>query len=96
MRRVLQRATDAFGLNWTLHDLRHTAATRLVRDPEITLAEVQTILRHAHISTTGLYTVVGLEDLVTKLAEHHRRPAEPVRWAAGYDAEDIAAVFGDQ
>lgn len=55
-RRVMQRASEVLGANWTLHDLRHTAATRLARDPELTLVEVQTILRHAHITTTALYT----------------------------------------
>lgn len=94
-RRIIQRAQEQLATNWTLHDLRHTAATRMARDPALTLVEVQTILRHAHITTTALYTAVGLEDLLDKLAEHYRRPAEPVRWAAQYDADDVAAVFGD-
>ncbi|MFD7734136.1 tyrosine-type recombinase/integrase [Kitasatospora phosalacinea] len=93
-RRVIQRAAEHLGMNWALHDLRHTAATRLARDPAMTLAEVQTILRHAHITTTALYTVVGLEDLVDKLAEHYSRPRQPVVWSQQYDAEDVAVVFG--
>jgi integrase len=93
-RRILQRAGEALGANWTLHDLRHTAATRLARDPALTLAEVQTILRHAHVTTTALYTVVGLDDLVDKLAEHYQRPAQPTSWTPGYDPEDVKAVFG--
>ena len=56
--------------------------------------EIQTILRHAHVTTTALYTAVGLEDLLDKLAEHYQRPAEPGRWAQQYDAGDVAAVFG--
>jgi integrase len=95
-RRIMQRASDALGANWTLHDLRHTAATRLARDPELTLVEVQTILRHAHITTTALYTVVGIEDLVDKLAEHYQRPRPTVRWNPGYDPADVEAVFGAQ
>jgi integrase len=95
-RRILQRAVEPLGMNWTLHDARHTAATRMARDPNLTLVEVQTILRHAHITTTALYTVTGLDDLIDKLAEHYQRPVEPVRWSAGYDPDDIAAVFGDQ
>lgn len=93
-RRILQRATEHLGMNWTLHDLRHTAATRMARDPAMTLAEVQTILRHAHITTTHLYTVVALDDLVDKLAEHYSRPQQPTTWSQQYDAEDIAVVFG--
>ncbi|WP_220135652.1 tyrosine-type recombinase/integrase [Nocardia gipuzkoensis] len=93
-RRILQRAAEALGANWTLHDLRHTAATRLARDPEITLVEVQTILRQAHITTTALYTVVELDEMIDKLAEHYARPAQPVVWPERYGAADIEAVFG--
>lgn len=93
-RRILQRAQGHLGTNWTLHDARHTAATRLARDPALTLVEVQTILRHAHLSTTALYTAVGLEDLLDKLAEHYQRPPQPIRWTASYEPEDVAAVFG--
>ncbi len=102
-RRVMQRAEEQLGTNWTLHDLRHTAATRMARDPALTLVEVQTILRHAHLTTTtttttttALYTVAGLEELIDKLAEHYQRPAQPARWSARYDADDVAAVFGDR
>jgi integrase len=94
-RRIIQRAAERLGMNWTLHDLR-TAASRMARDPALTLPEVQTILRHAHVTTTALYTVTGLDDLIDKLAEHYQRPAQPVRWSARYDADDVAAVFGDR
>ncbi|WP_345635468.1 tyrosine-type recombinase/integrase [Streptomyces thinghirensis] len=93
-RRIIQRAVENLDSNWTLHDLRHTAATRMARDPELTLVEVQTILRHAHISTTELYTVVGLDDLVDKLAAHYSRPVQPTSWPTQYAADDIEAVFG--
>jgi integrase len=94
LRQVMARANEALGLNWTLHDLRHTAATRMARDPSLTLVEVQTILRHAHLSTTSRYTVVSLEDLMDKLAEHYQRPRPQTRWAPGYDVGDVEAVFG--
>ena len=32
-RRMLQRANAALGTRWTLHDLRHTAAQRMIDDP---------------------------------------------------------------
>jgi integrase len=38
MRRTLQRANDRLSTNWTLHDLRHTAASRMAGDPGLTLA----------------------------------------------------------
>lgn len=95
MRQVLERANAHLGTNWTLHDLRHTAAARLASDPQITLPEVQTIMRHAHLTTTELYTVPRLEDLMAKLAEHYARPAPQPAWSAIYDPADLRAVFGD-
>lgn len=44
MRRVLQRANDALGTSWTLHQLRHTAAQRMVADPLMSLTDVQWVL----------------------------------------------------
>ncbi|WP_338014182.1 tyrosine-type recombinase/integrase [Streptomyces sp. CB01580] len=93
-RRIIQRADEKLGLNWTLHDLRHTAATRMARDPKLTLVEVQSILRHAHITTTALYTTVGLDDLIDKLAEHYSRPPQPTAWTQKYASDDVEAVFG--
>ncbi|MFF0530738.1 tyrosine-type recombinase/integrase [Nocardia amikacinitolerans] len=94
MRRVLQRANDKLATNWTLHDLRHTAATRMANDPALTLTDVQAILRHANIETTGRYTTVRVEDLFDKLQEHYSRPRPTPTYAAGYDQSDIEAVFG--
>jgi hypothetical protein len=58
MRRVLQRANEKLGTNWSLHDVRHTAATRMANDPDMTLSDVQAVLRHANIETTGRYLTV--------------------------------------
>ncbi|MFE2746208.1 hypothetical protein ACFXKX_17985 [Streptomyces scopuliridis] len=38
--------------------------------------------------------VVGLYDLVDKLAEHYARPVQPTTWPQRYDAADVEAVFG--
>jgi len=92
MRRVLQRANERLGTNWTLHGARHTAATRMAGDERLTLAEVQTILRHAHLDTTGHYLVARVEDMHDKLQEHYTRPQRS--YPAGYDLDDIKAVFG--
>jgi integrase len=94
MRRVLQRANDKLGTNWTLHDARHTAAARMAGDERLTLAEVQTILRHAHLDTTGRYLTARVEDMHDKLQEHYAQPRPQRTFAAGYDPEDIKAVFG--
>ena len=94
MRRILQRANEKLGTNWTLHDARHTAATRMASDDRLTLAEVQAILRHAHLDTTGRYLTARVEDMHDKLAEHYSRPRPQRVYAAGYDPEDVKAVFG--
>jgi site-specific recombinase XerD len=53
--RMFTRAAGSLGKDWTLHDLRHTAAYRMARDPEVPLADIQWILGHARLSTTQLY-----------------------------------------
>lgn len=95
MRRIIQRANVVLGTNWTLHDLRHTAATRMVNDPNLTLPEVQTILRHRHLSATEQYLQPRVEELHDKLQEHFTRSRPEPTYAAGYDADDIATVFGE-
>ena len=75
MRRVLQRANAKLGTNWSLHDLRHTAAARMAADPSLPLVEVQTILRHRHLSATERYLRPRVEELFDKLQAHYARPA---------------------
>ena len=94
MRQVLERANALLGTNWTLHDLRHTTAARLAADPDITLVEIQTIMRHAHLTTTQLYMAPRLDDLLGKLAEHYTRPRAESHWPVAYDPEDVKTVFG--
>ena len=56
-RRMLQRANESLGTSWTLHDLRHTAAQRMIDDPNLSLTDVQWVLGHAHLATTQIYLV---------------------------------------
>jgi integrase len=94
LRRVLQRAGDLLGANWSWHDMRHTAAARMAASPELTLPEVQAIMRHASIHTTSRYLAVGTEELFAKLTAHYDLPRPDKNYPAGYAADDIAAVFG--
>lgn len=95
MRQVLNRANTKLGANWTLHDLRHTAAARMARDPGLTLPEVQTVMRHAHLSTTQRYLAVDLEEMFDRLQQHYRAPRPQTSYAAGYEPADVTAVFGE-
>ncbi|MGJ3190755.1 tyrosine-type recombinase/integrase [Paenarthrobacter sp. FR1] len=76
-RRMFDRAQAALGSNWTLRDLRHTAAERMIADPAFTLVDVQTVLRHAHVTTTTIYTQPRMDDILQKVLEHYSRPAPP-------------------
>lgn len=94
-RRIFQRVNETLGTNWTLHDMRHSAATRMANDPALSLPEVQAVLRHASITTTGEYLAVRVEDLVDRMQEHYTRPRPKRSFAPGYDPDDIKVVFGD-
>jgi integrase len=94
LRRILQRAQEKTGTNWSIHDLRHTAATRMANGGKLTLPEVQAILRHADIRTTGRYLGARVEHLVDALLEHYNRPRPAPSYPIGYDPADVEVVFG--
>ena len=39
-RMMFDRANDAIGAGWTLHSLRHSAAYRMARDPDMPITDV--------------------------------------------------------
>ena len=92
------RANAALGANWSLHDLRHSAAYRLARDPQMPITDVQWILGHAHLSTTQIYVRPTAQDVVQSVLAHHRRQAaaQPPAWqpAPGYRPETLSILFG--
>ena len=53
LRAVFRRVNTALGTNYSMHDLRHTAAVRMSRDDALSLRDIQTILGHEHLSTTA-------------------------------------------
>ncbi|TSD99818.1 site-specific integrase [Skermania sp. ID1734] len=60
LRAVFRRVNSTLGTNWSMHDLRHTAALRMSRDPNLTLRDVQVILGvrgHGKVSTGGRFVV---------------------------------------
>ena len=65
------------GANWTLHDLRHTAAYRMARDPAMPLTDVQWVLGHARLSTTQMYVTPLPDDVIASVAAFHARRAGP-------------------
>lgn len=100
-RRMLQRANDALGTAWTLHDLRHTAAQRMIDDPNLSLTDVQWVLGHANVTTTQIYLRARPDEIVARVLEHYRsrseRPAPPPPPPdGGYRADVLNVLFGGE
>ncbi|MDI2020082.1 tyrosine-type recombinase/integrase (plasmid) [Arthrobacter sp. FW305-123] len=94
-RRMFSRAQKSLGSNWTLHDLRHTAAERMIGDPAFTLVDVQTVLRHAQVTTTTVYTQPRMEDVLQKVLEHYARPRPPAPTIEPeYDGAAVRELLG--
>jgi integrase len=96
--RMFTRVNAELGANWSLHDLRHTAAYRMARDPQMPLTDVQWVLGHAHLTTTELYVSPLPEDVIASVLAHHRRAAEGQPATAPgllqYRAESLNVLFG--
>jgi integrase len=105
-RAVFRRANQVGGTNWTLHDLRHTAAIRMANDPGMSLSDVQEILGHAHVTSTQVYLSPRAEDVFMHAQAHFQRlrdragdpappkPAQLPGGAVSYDPADLAELFG--
>jgi len=81
-RAMFVRATGASGANWTLHDLRHTAAYRMARGPQLPLTDVQWVLGHTQLTTTQLYLTPMPGDVIADVLAPaagcvFRREADP-------------------
>lgn len=100
LRKVVTRANDKLGTNWSMHDLRHTAALRMARDEHLSARDVQTILGHAHLSTTaGIYLVEDEAKVIRRVKQHladreERRTMPSSDLAEGYDPDDLGVLFG--
>ena len=103
--RMFTRASAVLGANWTLHDLRHTAAWRMARDPAMPLTDVQWVLGHARLSTTQKYVTPLPGDVIASVAAFHARRGAPqvmpddggrdVLPSSGYRPESLKVLFGD-
>jgi integrase/recombinase XerD len=69
---IVDRASRAVGRHASPHMLRHSAATHMVSHGA-DLRTVQTVLGHADIGTTQVYTHVALDRLQKVYAAHHPR-----------------------
>ncbi len=98
-RAMFARANAALGSNWSLHDLRHSAAYRMARDPGMPLTDIQWVLGHAHLSTTQQYLTPLTEDVIASVLAFHDRRREPGSGisplVSGYRAESLKNLFGE-
>jgi site-specific recombinase XerC len=99
-RLMFTRANAALGANWSLHDLRHSAAYRMARDPCMPLTDVQWVLGHAHLSTTQRYLNPLPADVISSVLAFHDRQRRASGAVAppspGYRAESLTTLFGEQ
>jgi integrase len=95
--RMFTRANAELGANWTLHDLRHTAAYRMARDPDLPLTDIQWVLGHARLTTTQIYLAAPADEAIAAIVAHYARrsqaPPEPTADTHRYRAESLDVLF---
>jgi site-specific recombinase XerD len=97
--RMFERVNASLGADWTLHDLRHSAASRMARDDELSLTDVQWVMGHAHLTTTEIYLTPTQDEVIEGVLAHHARQsrmqkAPPPQPAPGYDPQSLSVLFG--
>jgi site-specific recombinase XerD len=97
-RRMFERVNASLGADWTLHDLRHSAASRMAWDGELSLTDVQWVLGHAHLTTTEIYLTPTQDEVIEGVLAHHARQSRvqktPPQPAPGYDPQSLSVLFG--
>ena len=96
--RMFERVNASLGADWTLHDLRHSAASRMARDGQLSLTDVQWVLGHAHLTTTEIYLTPTRDEVIEGVLAHHARQSRvretPPQPAPGYDPQSLSVLFG--
>lgn len=97
--RMFERVNASLGADWTLHDLRHSAASRMARDKELSLTDVQWVMGHVHLTTTEIYLTPTRDEVIEGVLAHHARQsrvekAPPPQPAPGYDPASLSVLFG--
>jgi hypothetical protein len=77
----------------------HSAASRMSRDKNLSLTDVQWVMGHAHLSTTEIYLTPTRDEVIEGVLAHHARQAKvrqapPPPPAPGYDPQSLSVLFG--
>jgi integrase len=96
---MFERVNASLGADWTMHDLRHSAASRMARDSELSLTDVQWVMGHAHVTTTEIYLTPTRDEVIECVLSHRARrsrvqKAPPPQPAPGYDSQSLSVLFG--
>ena len=96
LRAIITRVNEKLETNVTAHDFRHTCALRLASDTNISLVDIQTHLRHQHITTTESYLVAHPDEVIKRLQAHRsgRSEPKPATPCWDYNAEDLDLLLG--
>jgi hypothetical protein len=92
------RVNHRLGANLVLHDFRHTCALRLASDPRVAITDVQSHLRHKHLSSTETYLTARPEEVIRRVQVHEQQvagteaTATVPRWA--YAPPDLDVLLG--
>lgn len=96
-RAMFIRVNSVLGTDYSIHDLRHTAAYRMARDPDMPLTDVQWILGHAQLTTTQIYTSAPVEETIASILAHHARraagPSTPAATTPEYRSDSLYVLF---
>lgn len=103
LRAMLRRLNSLLGANWSMHDLRHTCALRMIRDTNLSMRDVQTVLGHADLSTTQTYLEEEDTEVIRRVRRHFQDREQAlvegppaVTAGSGYDTGDLAVLFGTE
>jgi integrase len=95
---MFERVNASLEADWTLHDLRHSAASRMSRDDQLSLVDVQWVMGHAHLTTTEIYLTPTRDEVIEGVLAHHARQSRvqkmPPQPAPGYDPQSLSVLFG--
>lgn len=96
-RQIFLRAQAGIGTEYTLHQLRHTAAYRMIEDPALSLTDVMWVLGHRFVTSTQIYITARPDEVLARMVEFYAHPrpvAAPPPPQLGYDPTSLDTIFG--